>query len=137
RAIEIAAQVRRAYADYYRAFTEFQVHQEHARLTSAVIELARANFQVGRTTQQDVLRTIVELSRIHTDLATVEQELASARALLNALMARAPDAPLGPPADLAAPATRPDPAGLERTLLERRPELAAAARAVNRSEAAL
>src|SRR5205807_7387483 len=26
RAIEIAAQVRRAYADYYRAFTEFQVH---------------------------------------------------------------------------------------------------------------
>src|SRR5262249_42416973 len=32
----LAAQVRRAYADYYRLFTEVQVHNEHVRLTSAV-----------------------------------------------------------------------------------------------------
>jgi multidrug efflux system outer membrane protein len=137
RRIDIAAQVRRAYADYYRASTEVSVHQEHVRLTSAVVDLARANFRVGRTTQQDVLRTIVELSRIHTELATVEQELRSSRALLNALMARPPDAPLGAVPELAAPDVHPQMADLERTLLERRPELAAAARAVAKSDAAL
>ena len=137
RKLDIAAQVRRAYADYFRSFTEFEVHQQHVRLTSAVVDLARANFRVGRTTQQDVLRTIVELSRIHTDLASVEQELASSRALLNALMARPPDAPLGPPAELSPPDVAPKAADLEPRLLERRPELAAAARTITRSEAAL
>jgi outer membrane protein, heavy metal efflux system len=137
RQIDIAAQVRRAYSDYYRAFTEFQVHQEHVKLTSAVVDLARANFRVGRTTQQDVLRTIVELSRIHTELANVEQEVASSRALLNALMARPIDAPLGPPVELSAPEGELRAADLERRLLEHRPELSQAARAVTRSRAAL
>src|SRR6516162_3303423 len=39
---EIAAQVRRTYADYYRSYTEYEVHKEHVRLTQAVVDLARA-----------------------------------------------------------------------------------------------
>jgi outer membrane protein TolC len=137
RRLDVAAQVRRAFAQYYRAYTELAVHQEHVRLTAAVVDLARANFRVGRTTQQDVLRTVVELSRIHSELAMVEQDLRSAGALLNALLGRPLEAPLGPPPQPSSPDLLPPIGELERTLLERRPELQAAGRAIERSEASL
>ncbi len=134
---DIIAQVRRAFYEYYRADREYRIHLEHVDLATRVVELARANYQAGRGSQQDVLRTIVELSRLHNDIAAIEQQRISSRALLNSLMARDPDAPLGPPAEFEPPrqAIRIDKA--EQLLESSRPELLAASRASRRSEASL
>lgn len=99
RAEDIAVRVRRAYAEYYRADREYRIHVEHAALASQVVELARAMYRGGRGSQQDVLRASVALSRLHTDIALIERDRSTARALLNTLMARPIDAPLGPPAE--------------------------------------
>ena len=133
---EVAAQVRRAYAIYYRSDQELRLHLEHAGLTSRIVELAKLNQRTGHGTVQDVLRLELELTRVHTDVARIEREQRSSRALLNALMNRAPDAPLGPPEDLAV-APRTDVAALERSIDANRPEIDAAARSVRRSEALL
>jgi outer membrane protein TolC len=134
---EIAAQVRRTYVQYWRAEQEYRIHLEHVGLLSQIVELSRGRYQSGRGTQQDLLRLTVELSQLHTDVANLEQERRSNRALLNALMGRPPDAPLGPASDgaitmdaAAAPKPHADASAS-------RPEIAAAARAVSRSEAAL
>jgi outer membrane protein TolC len=133
---DLVAQVRRTYATYYEADQELHLHLEHVGLTSRVLELARLNQRTGHGSLQDVLRLELELTRLHTDVARIEREQRSSRALLNALMDRPPDAPLGPPEELVvAPAT--DVAGLERKLDADRPEIAAAARAVRRSQALL
>jgi outer membrane protein, heavy metal efflux system len=133
---EVAAQVRRTYATYYRADQELQLHLDHARLTSRVLELARLNQRTGHGSLQDVLRLELEMTRVHTDLARIERERRSSRALLNALMDRPPEAPLGPPEDLAVvPAA--EIATLERDIDANRPEIGAAARAVRRSAALL
>ena len=133
---EIAAQVRRTYATYYKADQELRLHLEHVGLTSRVLELAKLNQRTGHGGLQDVLRLELEMTRLHTDVARIEREQRSSRALLNALMDREPDAPLGPPEDLTVvPAG--DVAALERDLDTHRPEIDAAARAVRRSEAAL
>jgi len=139
---EIAAQARRAFAVYSRADREARMHLEHAGLTSRLIDLARAQYALGRGTQQDSLRLQAELSRLHAEVTGVEQQRASARALLNALMDRPSDAPLGPAPDVnfAQAMAGPDDdatATVDRALDDRRPELVAAARAVSRSEAAL
>jgi outer membrane protein TolC len=85
---------------------------------------------------QDVLRLELEMTRLHTDVARIEREERSSRALLNALMDRPPEAPLGPPEDLAViPAV--EIAALEKSIDANRPEIATAARAVRRSEALL
>src|SRR5207253_780784 len=97
RAQEVAAQVRRTYAAYYKADQELRLHLEHVGLTSRVLELARLNQRTGHGSLQDTLRLEVELTRLHTDVARIEREQRSSRALLNALMDRQPDAPLGPP----------------------------------------
>jgi cobalt-zinc-cadmium efflux system outer membrane protein len=133
---DVAAQVRRAYAAYYRADQELRLHLEHAGLTSRIVELAKLNQRTGHGSLEDVLRLELELTRVHTDVARIEREQRSSRALLNALMDRPPDAPLGPPEDLSVAATN-DVAALERNLDANRPELDAAARAVRRSEALL
>ena len=133
---DIAAQVRRTYAIYYRSDQELRLHLEHAGLTSRIVELARLNQRTGHGSVQDVLRLELELTRVHTDVARIEREQRSSRALLNALMNRPPDAPLGPPEDLTVvPAS--DVAALERGVDANRPEINAAGRAVRRSEALL
>jgi cobalt-zinc-cadmium efflux system outer membrane protein len=133
---EVAAQVRRTYATYYKADQELRLHLEHVGLTSRVLELARLNQRTGHGGLQDVLRLELEMTRLHTDVARIEREERSSRALLNALMDRSPEAPLGPPEDLAVvPAAQI--AALERGIDANRPEIATAARAVRRSEALL
>jgi outer membrane protein TolC len=96
---ELVARVRRAYAEYQRAERESGVHKDHAALTQQALDVVRAAYQGGRGTQQDVLRAQVEMTRLHSQVVVVESERRTTRALLNVLMARAPDAPLGPPTD--------------------------------------
>jgi outer membrane protein TolC len=132
----VAAQVRRTFATYYKADTELRLHLEHVGLTSRVIELARLNQRTGHGGLQDVLRLELELTRLHTDVARIEREQRSSRALLNALMDRPADAPLGPPEDLSV-VPRTDVAGLEKNIDANRPEVAAAARNIRRDEATL
>jgi outer membrane protein TolC len=134
---EVATQVRRTYAAYYKADQELRLHLEHAGLTSRVLELARLNQRTGHGSLQDVLRLEVELTRLHTDVARIEREQRSSRALLNALMDRAPDAPLGPPEDLSVLVPPTDLARLEKGIDTNRPEVGVAARTLRRSEASL
>lgn len=133
---EIAAQVRRTYAAYYRADQELRLHLEHVGLTARVLELAKLNQRTGHGSLQDVLRLELELTRVHTDVARIEREQRSSRALLNALMDRPAHAPLGPPEDLSVtPAADVD--ALEKGIDSNRPEIAAAARSIRRGEAVL
>lgn len=142
RAQEVAAQARRAFATYFRADHEARMHLEHAGLTSRLVETARAQYALGRGTQQDSLRLQAELSRLHAEVTAMEQQRTSSRALLNALMGRPADAPLGPAPDIGfadAMAAKDEDALVDsdRALDDRRPELLAASRAVTRSEAIL
>jgi outer membrane protein TolC len=138
---DVAAQARRAFAVYARADREYRIHLEHVGLISRVVEIARSLYQAGHGAQQDLLRAQAELSRSHIDVAGIEQERRSAQALLNALMNRAPDAPLGPAPDVTSAEVlaraAPKASDLDAELDRRRPELRAAARAVSRSEATL
>lgn len=126
RALDLLLRVRRAYAEYFRAHSEYRIHVEHARIAEQVIELARAGYRAGRGTQRDLVRSVTEMARLHRGVAMVRAEVDSARALLNTLMARPLEAPLGAPVEM----KQGDPLArfqdLERRMLAQRPELGAA-----------
>ncbi|HEX6274283.1 MAG TPA: TolC family protein, partial [Polyangiaceae bacterium] len=130
---DLVLRVRRAYAQYYRADREFRVHLDHMRLMEQVLDVARAGYQGGRGSQQDVLRAAVSISRLHNDVAVVDGERRTARGLLNTLMARPVEAPLGPPAALQPAEVELRAAELERSLADR-PELVAAESAARARE---
>lgn len=134
---ELEARVRRAFAEYARTHHELRLHREHVDLTSRLVELARLGYQSGRSTQQDVLRLALELSRLHADVARIEQERRSSQALLNALMNRPPAAPLGPPPEPAPPSPATPVEELARDLDRHRTDVVAGERAIRRDQAAL
>lgn len=135
RAEDVRVRARRAFYEFFRAENEYRIHLEHVEVASAVVDTARSNYQTGRGSQADLLRTIVELSRLHTDVASIDQARKSSRALLNALMAREPDAPLGPPEDVKPLDLQVRLDDAERLLQQHRPELAAAEHAVRKRQA--
>src|SRR5687768_506405 len=53
---DLVAQVRRAFAEYYRAERQLRLHREHADATGRLVELARSSYRAGRRGQQDVIR---------------------------------------------------------------------------------
>jgi cobalt-zinc-cadmium efflux system outer membrane protein len=129
---DLRAEARHAFADYFRADRELQLHREHVELTAKLVELARASYRAGRSAQQDVLRLTLELSRLHRDLAHIEQDRVSAQALLNTLMDRPIDAALGPPPELMPAPAHDD----SRDVDPARPEIVQARAAVAKSAAA-
>ncbi len=134
---DLVARVRRAYAEYYRADREYRIHLDHIRLAQQALDMARAAYQGGRGAQQDVLRAAVELSRMHNDVAGVDRDRRTARGLLNTLMARPAEAPLGPPAPIRADKVQLRADELMRLASERRPEIAAAQSAIRARESEL
>lgn len=137
RELDVVADVRRAWSTYWSADRERIIHVEHSEITNKIFELAKAQLQVGKTSQADVLRFDLERSRVHTDMIALGQQKNTALARLNLLMGRPVDAPLGDPPEPRLQLVAPKIEQLRAAILKRRPELAAAGAAVKKSEAAV
>jgi cobalt-zinc-cadmium efflux system outer membrane protein len=136
RRAELVFQVKRAFAQYWLAEQEQLIHLAHMEITDQIVQEARTYFAQGRISKADFLRTTVELGRVHAVLSDVAQQRRASGALLNSLMAREPDAPLGVPRSPALPEAEPDVSDMG-ALAGRKPEVTVAEDQVRRSEAML
>ncbi|HXH07211.1 MAG TPA: TolC family protein, partial [Vicinamibacterales bacterium] len=137
RAREIAGEVKRSYAELFLVRHAIDLHLAGLDLLRQLADLSSARYAAGSASQQDVLQAVVEISRLHGDLVTLDEREQLAAARLNLLRDRPPEAPIGP---LEAPRERtalPAPDTLQRLALERQPRVRAARLAVERAEAAL
>lgn len=131
RELDLVLQAKHAYHAYVLADWEVKLHAEHLELTQGLVDAVTGAYRANRATQQDVLLAELEAVRLHNEVIAARQRLASARALLNALMARPAAAPLGPPAGM-------PPIQLDTSQLEdgaARPELRRADLAIERDRA--
>jgi outer membrane protein TolC len=131
---EIVERVKLAYAELFLARRARAVHQASRDLLRDVADAAQANYTTGRVPQQDVLKVLVELSRVHERLITLDEEAQLAEAQLNALMGRVPGSPVGPLAEPRERVLLPSCEELQRLALERQPELRMARLDVERAE---
>ncbi len=137
RARAVVNEVKRAYADLFLARTHIDIHLASVDLLRQFADVSEARYATGRISQQDVLKAIVEISKLHDDLVTMEERARIAEARLNTLVGHPPDTAIGP---VGAPHERvvlPAAAELQRLALERQPELRLAALERARAEAAL
>lgn len=134
--LSVTAAVRRAYYGLLAARTLRLITTEQAALWEQMEGVARARYGVGQGTQQDVLRTQVEVTRVQQLAASQESEMAIRLAELNRLLARPPEAPLDTTAaSLAIPEAAESLEAWLGDLRERSPELRAARSAADRSQA--
>ncbi|HPG27959.1 MAG TPA: TolC family protein [Myxococcota bacterium] len=95
--IQVASDTSRAYYEYRLADVSIDVTRSSRDLLMQIRDVASARYRAGAATQQDVLRSEVEIYALTNELITLEQRRATARARLNALMNRPVDADLPEP----------------------------------------
>jgi len=134
---DVIARLKKAYAEYYLATRSIEAHDDHLKLMEATEKISDAKFRTGAVPQQDVLKPQLEQVMLHGEVLAMQQMRGSARAMINTLLHRPLDAPLGEPREIA-PATEPlDLDELTARAVQSRPELLAAEARVRATQASL
>ena len=134
---DVIDRVKRAYAELFLSRKAIDVNHDSLDLLRQFADITSVKYTTGRTSQQETMKAVLEISRLHDDLVMLQQRAALAGAQLNTLLDRRPEAPIG---SLAEPRERvllPAPAALQELALGQQPELRAARIAVERAGAAL
>ena len=133
----ITAQVKITYHELFLARKAIDVHRQQIAIVKDFFDIANARFRAGKVAQVDVLKSTVELSKLHNELPVLEQRRESAQAKLNLLMNRAPHAPLGLPVAPVGPRGKQGIEELEQIAFQNRPELRALNTDAARSQTAI
>lgn len=137
RARDIVSAVKRTYAELFVARKEQAISDETIALLRQIADATQIRYAAGKGAQQDVLKAVVEISRIYEEQVMVTERARMAEARLNTLLGRDPAAVVGPLADPQENLRLPPVSELQRLALDRQPELALARAEIAREEAAL
>ena len=137
RARDVVNQIKQAYASLFIARKAIQVNLDSVELLRQIADVSQAKYTTGRISQQDVLKPVVELSRLHTDIIMFDEQAQLATARLNVLLNRMPETPIGPLVEPREQTMLPATADLQRLALDRQPELHRARLEIERAEAEL
>jgi cobalt-zinc-cadmium efflux system outer membrane protein len=112
----------RAFADYLEFSTKHRIQRQQLEVAQRLVAVAGARHSGGGSLI-DLTRAQVELSRVEADVVTDATLAEGAKSRINALLARDPRAPLGPPAETEPLVPALDLAALMSKARESRPEL--------------
>jgi len=137
RARQIINEIKQAYSALFIARKATEVHLASVDVLNEIADAAPAKYSSGRGSQQDLLKPVVELSKLHSDVIMHDQEAGLAIARLNVLLNRAPETPIGPLNEPREEALLPASADLQRLAIEHQPELQRARLEIDRAESEL
>lgn len=135
--VRTRTEVKKTYYDLWQVHQNLLVYSRDKELMAQFATIAEKKYAVGQVSQPDVLRAQVELTRLINRVTTQTLKLGEVRAMLNGLLSRPPEAPLGVPQDVPKPVVKQTLAELAELTLQTQPEIAARAVAINRNSAAL
>ena len=99
--LDVRVRVHKAFDDLLLAKDEMRIHDQHVAIARQAIEAARIKYTVGKVPQQDMLKAQVALTRLAEHMIRFDHDADLARARLNTLLGRDPDAPLRVPGEFA------------------------------------
>ncbi len=134
---ELISNVKVAYYDLYLAEKAIQINDENVQLARYFVKVAETRYATGQTSQQDVLKAQVELSRLLNEEITLQQEIETARARLNILLNRPPQVALEIPRESAVQPFTDTLEQLHELALETRPELEAVVSFIEQGQVSL
>lgn len=137
RARDIVNDVKQAYAELFVTRTAIDVHLASVDLLRQFADASSIKYATGRIPQQDVLKAIVEISKLHEDLLMLDEQARLAAVRLNTLLARPPESVIGPLDDVDVRVLVTPVGELQRMAIDAQPDLRAAQLGVERSQAAL
>lgn len=136
-ALDAVSEVKRAYFDLWEAHEKLLIYSREKEILQRFARIAESRYGTGTVTQSDVLRAQTEVTHVASQVAIGTLAIDTARAELNALMSREPDAPLALPEEPEPPRLALTSQALIEMAKQQRPELAAQSAAVAREETAI
>jgi len=97
---DLRSKVLSAYYDYALNAELIRLEQRNQQLLRTTAAVTEARSRAGSSGQEDVLKADNEVDMSGNDVASMESQLPSQRAAINAFLSRPPDAPLSVPAEL-------------------------------------
>ena len=137
RARDVVDRVKRGYAELFLARKAIAIHRASVDLLRQLADVAQVKYTTGRISQQDVLKAVLELSRVQDRLIRLDEQAQLAEAQLNTLLDRPPGAAVGPLADPHERVLLPAADALQQLAVEHQPELAMARLDAERADAQL
>jgi cobalt-zinc-cadmium efflux system outer membrane protein len=122
---ELAMKLKIAQARRWELAQRRAITGEIDALLEQLESITRTRYAGGLAAQADAVRALSERTMLRGELISLGTQARTADAQVNALLARAPDAPLAAPAAPRPPAQEPKYAALAERLRDRNPELAA------------
>ncbi len=123
--LHVAALSRGAYAEWYFTHRALEIHEATHNLLEELRSVAETRYAAGRALQQDVLQVELEQLHLHHHGLMLTQQRDTARAQINALLNRAPDAPVPEPGTVSIPGNVVPLEILQNYALQGHPELRA------------
>ena len=121
--LQIVAQAKSAYAEWRFVDSALEIYHATQALLDELIATAQTRYAAGRATKQDVLQAELERSDLDNRLLRLLRQQASVQAQINALLNRAPDAPLPTAAPISLQPPPPALEALQPLALAQHPEL--------------
>jgi outer membrane protein TolC len=132
---QILSDLKHAYATLLVARNAADVYGESAAVLRQLADVAESKYASGRISQSDVLKPVLELSKLYDDALMFQQQADLASAQLNALMGRPAEAPIGALPDALPHAELPAISTLVQLATDHQPELQAARLRIERAKA--
>lgn len=122
---QLRAEIRQAYAQWYRALTSLRINEEQAALLKQMEASANQRYAVGKAPQSEALRLQMELSMLANEALGLQNAVEQSRAALAAWLNVQPQALTGQPQQLPGLAPASEPARWLDAARTQNPELAA------------
>jgi len=97
--LSVLSRLKQAYHRLDYAHSMIEIMERQRDLMRQILRVAEARYSVGKAAQQDIFRAQTQLSILETRIEKMQQEKRSRAAEINSLLSRAPDSPLGRPAE--------------------------------------
>jgi cobalt-zinc-cadmium efflux system outer membrane protein len=129
--------VKQAYFDLFASRKAIDSNFSSVDILRQLADVSQAKYATGRMSQQDVLKAVVELSKLHEDIIALDEHAQIASVRLNTLLNRPIDTPIGPLDDPHEQVLVASIDQLQDAALANQPELTAARQQVEHAEAEL
>ncbi len=103
---KVLRDLKSAYYELYLAQRKIQINAENQELMRRFVDIASKQYEVGMGKQQDILRAQTELSTLVNAGLNLQKEKQVVESMINTILSRSPNEPLGYVADIEADVPR-------------------------------
>ncbi|MEI6208997.1 MAG: TolC family protein [Desulfuromonadales bacterium] len=135
RKLELARMVKETFFQIWAVDKELEIVEKNLRILADFITIAESKYSVGQGVQQDIFKAGLEKSKTLDMQITLTQKRKSLEANLNYLLCRPGNTPVGTVADFILPQLTFSEEQLNRTALEKRPQIKSLISLANKGQA--